>query len=163
MILNSKITDFILPSFFFGFCTAFFFELPSGFRTNFGVCLIPFFSGLFLISTYALVRYREKNAASLSEQISSKRQVLCRGMASFHKSAINKIAGCLFLSDAAVEFYQTKGNICGRNIAIPLYDIVSITTKGTVMTIKTTEQNYSFSVYQIKEWEKQVNNIISQG
>ena len=103
----------------------------------------------------------EKKAQVLFQQVGCMRKVFCQGAATWRMNPLNGVAGWMFLTEAALEFYPHKANIGGKNVPILLSDILSTEVRGNNLIVKTAAKNYSFQVVKAQEWKKQIQNAIA--
>lgn len=68
------------------------------------------------------------------------------------------VAGWMFLSESALEFYKLKGNFSGENIAILLDDIVSTSIKNKQsLIVSTGKKDYIFTVNDADIWKEKID------
>lgn len=102
-----------------------------------------------------------KNAEQLSHQISKVRTIICQGQVKYQQSERKIIAGWMFLTEDAVEFYCVEGNDKEDNTAILLDDIISTATKPNNITIITAQETYLFGVAKSDIWKEQIDKAVA--
>ena len=120
------------------------------------------FGIIFFIVMLFLTNRKEKQAQALRNRISYERTIICEGPAQVKQKGVNNIAGWMFLSEDAVEFYKASMNMGGSNFAILLDDIVSTSTAGNTLTISTDADTFIFQVQQCKVWKRQIDQEVAK-
>ncbi len=159
MVIKNKKSAFVVSGLIYGCLMALYYVLQGDVLMALNMCL--FGSVLYGFLLYLYTVYKEKKAENLRKQIETKRKIICHGGASYRKSSIIAIGGWMFLTEDAVEFYKTIDNLGGKNIAILLDEIISVSMKGKILNIVTKEMTYSFIVPQVKIWKEKIELIVA--
>ena len=125
-----------------------------------GIIAGVLFAVLCTVGMAISLRRLEKKSEYLHAEISKVRKIICEGPAN-HQKGVNAIAGWLFLSEDAIEFYPHKMNIGGQNIPILLDDISNIETKSNQLKIHTkTNETFIFLVNKANLWKQSIAEIL---
>ena len=114
------------------------------------------FAVLFIAGLTGFSKHLEKKMEGKRQEIAAQRRIICEGPAN-HKDGSNSVGGWLFLTEFGLEFYPHNMNFSGRNLAIPVGDIVRIEIKGNKLVIYT-RLNYTFTfvVNKADSWQQSI-------
>ena len=87
--------------------------------------------------------YDVKSTEKLRNEIEAKREIIYDDLTSHMMSKMLYASGWMFLTEDALEFYKTKFNLGGNNIAILLDNIVSTSIKSKKILIRFAEKQTS--------------------
>ena len=158
MVLKNTMGNFVLMGLIYGGVMALVYGSQSGNYTA-GLITGGMAGLLFSLVMYAVNARTEKKAKVRYQQVACMRKVYCQGVATLRSSSINGVAGWMFLTESALEFYANKVNLVGKNVPILLESILSVEVRGNNLVVKTAEKTQSFQVVKAQEWKKQIVNL----
>ncbi len=96
--------------------------------------------------------------SALRVQLDSQRTILCEGDAK-----VGKLAGRLYVTAGAVEYYAGSDNNFTNYFLIPLYDVNSVSGSGKKLEIATKRKKFTLKVAPgtAKTWKKSIKEAIA--
>ena len=158
MVLKNSMGTFVLMGLFYGGAMALVFGSQNGDYIT-GAITGGIAGLIFAVVMYVVNANAEKKAKVLYQQVGCMRKVYCQGVATLRTNPINGIAGWMFLTESALEFYASKANLGGKNVPIMLETILSVEAKGNTIVVNTADKSQTFQVVKAQEWKKQIENL----